>query len=81
MIGSALCVLCDVFLLTCNVVHSHQLYPITTGTTVQVGIHPSKVVINKLKLDKDRKELLQRKAREDRVGKSRGADVNMAGVD
>merc|ERR1711976_241609 len=32
------------------------------GTTVQVGIHPSKVVITKPKLDKDRKALLARKA-------------------
>ncbi|BFZ01522.1 hypothetical protein BsWGS_04561 [Bradybaena similaris] len=32
------------------------------GTTVHVGIHPSKVVIVKLKLDKDRKKILERKA-------------------
>ncbi|CAG5133647.1 unnamed protein product [Candidula unifasciata] len=32
------------------------------GTTVHVGIHPSKVVIVKLKLDKDRKNILERKA-------------------
>ncbi|CAD5212367.1 unnamed protein product [Bursaphelenchus okinawaensis] len=32
------------------------------GTTVHVGIHPSKVVVNKLKMDKDRKDLLDRKA-------------------
>jgi len=38
------------------------------GATVNVGIHPSKVVITKLKLDKDRKALLERK------GKGRGAD-------
>ena len=31
------------------------------GATVQVGIHPSKCVITKLKLDKDRKKLLERK--------------------
>ncbi len=60
---------------------SYQLHSITTGRAVQVGIAPSKVVINKLKLDKDRKELLQRKACEDKAGKSRDADVNMAGVD
>ncbi len=62
-------------------VHSYQLHSITTGRTVQVGISPSKVVINKLKLDNDRRELLQRKACEDKVGKSRDTDVNMAGVD
>merc|ERR1712058_30901 len=33
------------------------------GQTVQVGIRPSKVVITKLKLDKDRKALLERKNR------------------
>ena len=31
------------------------------GATVNVGIDPSKVVITKLKLDKDRKALLDRK--------------------
>ncbi|CAG8465254.1 4205_t:CDS:2 [Ambispora gerdemannii] len=33
------------------------------GTSVPTGIHPSKVVITKLKLDKDRKDLLERKDR------------------
>ncbi|XP_064630366.1 large ribosomal subunit protein uL24-like [Lineus longissimus] len=33
------------------------------GATVNVGIHPSKVVIVKLKLDKDRKRILDRKAK------------------
>ncbi|KAH9489944.1 60S ribosomal protein L26 [Bulinus truncatus] len=32
------------------------------GATVHVGIHPSKCVIVKLKLDKDRKKILERKA-------------------
>jgi large subunit ribosomal protein L26e len=31
------------------------------GATVQVGVDPSKVVITKLKLDKDRRSLLERK--------------------
>merc|ERR1712070_971199 len=31
------------------------------GATVNVGIDPSKVIITKLKLDKDRKDLLERK--------------------
>ena len=31
------------------------------GATVNVGIDPSKVVITKLKIDKDRKALLERK--------------------
>ncbi|CAN6482842.1 unnamed protein product [Victoria cruziana] len=38
------------------------------GTTVNVGIHPSKVMVTKLKLDKDRKALLERK------GKGRAAE-------
>ncbi|CAK9315240.1 hypothetical protein IC582_024879 [Cucumis melo] len=33
------------------------------GSTVNVGIKPSKVMITKLKLDKDRKSLLDRKAK------------------
>ncbi|CAM8918916.1 unnamed protein product [Rhodiola kirilowii] len=33
------------------------------GTTVSVGVDPSKVVITKLRLDKDRKSLLERKAK------------------
>merc|ERR1712063_229684 len=32
------------------------------GANVHVGIHPSKVVIVKLKMDKDRKKILERKA-------------------
>ncbi|PWA51921.1 60S ribosomal protein L26-1 [Artemisia annua] len=33
------------------------------GQTVNVGVNPSKVVVTKLKLDKDRKDLLERKAK------------------
>jgi large subunit ribosomal protein L26e len=33
------------------------------GASVPVGIHPSNVVVTKLKLDKDRKNLLERKDR------------------
>eukprot|EP01116_Phalansterium_solitarium_P011844 TRINITY_DN27666_c0_g1_i1.p1 TRINITY_DN27666_c0_g1~~TRINITY_DN27666_c0_g1_i1.p1 ORF type:complete len:166 (-),score=59.38 TRINITY_DN27666_c0_g1_i1:81-515(-) len=33
------------------------------GATVNIGIHPSKVQITKLKLDKDRKSILDRKDR------------------
>jgi len=33
------------------------------GTTVPIGIHPSNVVITKLKMDKNRKSLLERKDR------------------
>jgi len=35
----------------------------SAGQTVKIGVHPSKVVIKKLKLDKDRKALLERKKR------------------
>lgn len=58
-----------------------------TGNTVHVGIHPSKVVITKIKMDKDRKALLDRKDRSKKGGKAGAAtgvadsDVNMAGVD
>merc|ERR1711865_610698 len=33
----------------------------SNGSTVNVGIHPSNVVITKLKLDKDRRSILERK--------------------
>ncbi|XP_032966670.1 60S ribosomal protein L26-like [Rhinolophus ferrumequinum] len=42
------------------------------GTTVHVGIHPSKVVITRLKLDKDRKKIFERKAKSRQVGKEKG---------
>merc|ERR1712131_568850 len=42
------------------------------GATVHVGIHPSKVVITRLKLDKDRKKILERKAKSRADGKEKG---------
>nr|QAA11206.1 ribosomal protein L26 [Eustigmatophyceae sp. Ndem 8/9T-3m6.8] len=55
------------------------------GATVNVGIHPSKVIITKLKLNKSRKAILERKARTSAADKNKGklteADVNLAGVD
>ena len=42
------------------------------GTTVHVGIHPSKVGITRLKLDKDRRKILGRKAKSLQVGKEKG---------
>ncbi|KAF3328872.1 large ribosomal subunit protein uL24z-like [Carex rostrata] len=42
------------------------------GSTVNVGICPSKCVITKLKLDKDRKALLDRKARGRAADKAKG---------
>merc|ERR1711988_315489 len=56
-----------------------------SGATVQVGIHPSKCEITKLKLDKDRKAILDRKNKETKTDKGKGKftdkDVAMAGVD
>merc|ERR1712238_626457 len=40
------------------------------GQTVPIGIHPSKCMITKLKLDKDRKALLERKNRALKKGKN-----------
>lgn len=52
---------------------------------MHVGIHPSKVQITKIKMDRDRKALLERKDRTRNGGKPVGGiedtDVNMAGVD
>uniref|UniRef100_A0A2K6JMA9 KOW domain-containing protein n=1 Tax=Rhinopithecus bieti TaxID=61621 RepID=A0A2K6JMA9_RHIBE len=42
------------------------------GTTIHVGIHPSKVVLTRLKLDKDCKKILERKAKSLQVGKEKG---------
>ncbi|MBZ3885300.1 60S ribosomal protein L26 [Sciurus carolinensis] len=42
------------------------------GTTVHVGIHPSKVVITRLELDKDPKKILERKAKSRQVRKEKG---------
>nr|ABV22439.1 60S ribosomal protein L26 [Oxyrrhis marina] len=53
----------------------------TNGQTVPVGIHPSNVVITKLKLDKDRKALLERKAAGAAKGKYTNRDVSMGSVD
>ncbi|KAL7270638.1 60S ribosomal protein L26A [Rhizina undulata] len=44
------------------------------GQSVPVGVHPSKVVITKLKLDKDREAILERKggkAKESEKGKNK----------
>ncbi|KAN0047333.1 hypothetical protein ACTA71_001715 [Dictyostelium dimigraforme] len=51
----------------------------TNGNTAQIGVSPSNVILTKLKLDKDRKALLERKNRT--VGADKGkvkvsADVN-----
>ena len=52
------------------------------GQPVNIGISPSNVVITKLKLDKSRKEILERKNRSKDRSKVADIDVNnMAGVD
>ncbi len=44
-----------------------------TGQSVPVGVHPSNVVITKLKLDKDRENILERiKAGREQAAKSKG---------
>jgi len=55
------------------------------GATVMVGLHPSKVVITKLHLDQDRKDLLARKNRaakkEGDKGKITQEEVQVAALD
>jgi large subunit ribosomal protein L26e len=54
------------------------------GASVPIGVDASKVVITKLKLDKDRKKILERKNRavsETEKGKFTEQDVAMATVD
>jgi hypothetical protein len=54
------------------------------GATVQVGIDPSKCIITKLKIDKDRKKILERKSKasaEKGKGKFTEQEVAMANVD
>ena len=41
------------------------------GATVNVGIDPSKVVVTKLKLDKDRKSMLDRRGKKDDKNKGK----------
>ena len=45
----------------------------TNGQSVPIGIHPSKVVITKLKLDKDRENILERvaKGREEKANRGK----------
>ena len=55
-----------------------RYHPIT-GQTVKIGVHPSKVVIKKLKLDKDRKAILARKGAA-RVAEAKGEKFTEADV-
>lgn len=47
------------------------------GESIPVGIHPSKVVITRIRLDKDRRKLLERKAHPSTKGKYTEKDVSM----
>merc|ERR1711934_197703 len=47
----------------------------SNGSTVNVGIHPSNVVITKLKLDKDRRAILERKDTTKELAKGKGKYV------
>jgi large subunit ribosomal protein L26e len=49
------------------------------GQTVKIGVHPSKVVIKKLKLDKDRKTILARKGAA-RLAEAKGEKITEADV-
>ena len=49
------------------------------GQTVPIPIHPSKVMITKLKLDKDRKALLDRKSGATKKGKYTDKDTAWVG--
>jgi large subunit ribosomal protein L26e len=53
------------------------------GQTVQVGIDPSNCVIQKLKIDKSRKAILERKNRKatDKSKAKQDVSDNLAGVD
>jgi large subunit ribosomal protein L26e len=53
----------------------------TNGAQVQVGIHPSNLVITKLKVDKDRNALLKRKASARSGEKGKYSEADMARVD
>jgi len=48
------------------------------GATVNIGVHPSKVTVTKLKLDKDRKSILERK---DRSKDKKGEKVSQIQAD
>merc|ERR1711937_628409 len=47
----------------------------SNGSTVNVGIHPSNVTITKLKLDKDRRAILERKDTTKELAKGKGKYV------
>lgn len=52
-----------------------------SGATVNVGVDPSKVVITKLKMDKDRKALLARKGSADEKNKGKFTEGEVAAME
>ncbi|KAF7792969.1 hypothetical protein EIP86_004074 [Pleurotus ostreatoroseus] len=52
----------------------------SNGSTTPIGIHPSKVVITSIKLDKDRRAILDRKNRKKEPAPTPGGDVEMVDV-
>lgn len=52
----------------------------TNGATVPIGVHPSNVVVTKLKLDKDRSALLERKDRSSKSTEAKTGDAEMKDV-
>lgn len=46
-----------------------------TGESVQIGIHPSNVIITKLRMDKDRHRILERKGQSSNKSKYTESDV------
>jgi len=46
----------------------------SNGQSVQLGVHPSKVIVTKLKLDKDREKILERIGRGREAVKSKKSD-------
>ncbi|OJT06089.1 60S ribosomal protein L26-2 [Trametes pubescens] len=52
----------------------------SNGASVPIGIHPSKVVVTTIKLDKDRRAILDRKDRK-KSTKAAGEDVEMVDAD
>nr|ABW23180.1 ribosomal protein rpl26 [Arenicola marina] len=47
------------------------------GATVHVGIHPSKVVVVKLKMDKDRRSILERKSKAREMDKGKHTEESI----
>uniref|UniRef100_H0XLW0 KOW domain-containing protein n=1 Tax=Otolemur garnettii TaxID=30611 RepID=H0XLW0_OTOGA len=55
------------------VIYFERVQREANGTTIHVGIHSSKVVITRLKLDKDWEKILEHKAKSRQVGKEKVA--------